>query len=71
LNFNNFIEIVDELGGIDVDVLEYVSDWPITIGLLPYYGVEFVPAWTWTAKGRWPTRMRKTDNDFRRIERQR
>jgi LCP family protein required for cell wall assembly len=42
LNFNNFIEIVDELGGIDVDVPEYVYDGAYNDCLdCSYYPVEF------------------------------
>ncbi|HET9477328.1 MAG TPA: LCP family protein, partial [Dehalococcoidia bacterium] len=73
LNFNNFIEIVDELGGIDVDVPEYVSDWAYNDCLYcPYYGVEFVPGVEHMDGERALAyaRLRKTDNDFKRIERQ-
>lgn len=73
LNFNNFIEIVDELGGIDVDVPEYVYDGAYNDCYeCGYYPVEFEPGVTHmdgeTALAY--ARLRKSDNDFKRIERQ-
>lgn len=73
LNFNNFISLVDELGGIDVDVPEYVYDGAYNdCKQCPYYAVEFLPGLQHmdgkTALAY--ARLRKTDNDFKRIERQ-
>ncbi len=73
LNFNNFIEIVDELGGIDVDVPEYVYDGAYNDCLdCSYYPVEFEEGMQHmdgeTALAY--SRLRKMDNDFKRIERQ-
>lgn len=73
LNFNNFIEIVDELGGIDVDVPEYVYDWAYNdCHACPYYPVEFVPGIEHMDGERALAyaRLRKSDSDFKRIERQ-
>ena len=73
LNFNNFIDIVDELGGIDVEVPEYVWDPSYNdCNSCGYYYVEFdeglqhmdgETALTYA-------RLRHSDNDFKRIERQ-
>ena len=73
LNFNNFIEIVDELGGIDVDVPSYVYDGAYNdCNSCPYYPVEFVEGMQHmdgeTALAY--SRLRHSDNDFKRIERQ-
>lgn len=73
LNFNNFIEIVDELGGIDVDVPNYVYDSAYNdCRDCPFYPVEFVEGVQHmdgeTALAY--ARLRKSDNDFKRIERQ-
>ena len=73
LNFNNFIEIVDELGGVDVDVPEYAYDAAYNdCKRCPFYPVEFVPG-TQHMDGETAlayARIRKSDNDFKRIERQ-
>ncbi len=73
LNFNNFIELIDELGGIEVDVPEYVYDGAYNdCNRCPAYPVEFLPepqhmdGETALAYAR----IRKSDNDFKRIERQ-
>lgn len=73
LNFNNFIELIDELGGIDIHVPSYAYDAAYNdCNACPYYPVEFfageqhmdgVTALAYA-------RIRKSDNDFRRIERQ-
>jgi len=73
LNFNNFIDIVDELGGIDVDVPEYIYDPAYNdCKYCDYYPVEFLPGPQHmdgeTALAY--ARLRKSDNDFKRIERQ-
>lgn len=73
LNFNNFIDIVDELGGIYVDIPEYAYDWaysdcnrcrtyPVEFGV----GVEHMDGERALAYAR----IRKSDSDFKRIERQ-
>ncbi len=73
LNFNNFIDIVDELGGIDVNVPDYVYDSAYNdCHECPYYPVEFV-AGEQHMDGETAlayARLRKSDNDFKRIERQ-
>jgi LCP family protein required for cell wall assembly len=73
LNFNNFIELIDELGGIDVDVPSYAYDAAYNdCNFCPYYPVEFFAGLQHmdgeTALAY--ARIRKSDNDFRRIERQ-
>ena len=73
LNFNNFIEIVDELGGIDVNVPDYVYDGAYNdCQYCDYYPVEFEEGMQHmdgeTALAY--ARLRKMDNDFKRIERQ-
>ena len=73
LNFNNFIDIIDELGGIDVDVPEYAYDYAYNdCNACPYYPVEFLPGPQHMAGERALAyaRIRKSDNDFKRIERQ-
>lgn len=73
LNFNNFISLIDELGGIDVDVPEYAADFQYNdCNACSYYAVEFLPGMQHmdgeTALAY--VRIRKSDNDFKRIERQ-
>jgi LCP family protein required for cell wall assembly len=73
LNFNNFISLIDELGGIDVNVPEYAADFAYNdCNACPYYAVEFYPGPQHmdgeTALAY--VRIRKSDNDFKRIERQ-
>ena len=73
LNFNNFVALIDELGGIDVDVPQYVYDGAYNdCNRCPTYAVEFLPGLQHmdgeTALAY--ARLRKTDNDFKRIERQ-
>ncbi len=73
LNFNNFIQIVDDLGGVDVNVPEYAYDPAYNdCNRCPYYSVEFVPGPQHmdgeTALAY--ARIRHSDNDFKRIERQ-
>jgi LCP family protein required for cell wall assembly len=74
LNWANFIQIVDDLGGIDVTIPEYVYDPAYTTCQYcgEYYPVEFVPG-TEHMDGETAleyARLRKSDNDFKRIERQ-
>lgn len=73
LNFNSFIEIVDELGGITVDVPEYVYDPAYSdCNRCAYRYVEFVPG-PQQLDGETAlayARLRHSDNDFKRIERQ-
>src|SRR6266571_3775616 len=73
LNFNNFIQIVDELGGIDVNVPEYVYDPAYNDCNACYYrSVEFLPGAQHmdgeTALAY--SRLRHSDDDFKRLERQ-
>lgn len=73
LNFNNFVEIIDELGGIEVDVPEYVFDPEYTdCNACPPYPVEFLPGREQMDGDRALAyvRIRASDNDFKRIERQ-
>lgn len=73
LNFNNFISLIDELGGIDVDIPSYAADFAYNdCNACPYYAVEFFPGPQHmdgeTALAY--VRIRKSDDDFKRIERQ-
>jgi len=73
LNFNNFIELIDELGGIEVDVPEYAYDSAYNdCNECRYYEVEFLPGPEHMDGPRALAyaRIRKSDNDFKRIERQ-
>lgn len=73
LNFNNFIDIIDELGGIDIDVPEYAYDPTYSdCYACPYYPVEFRPGPQHMDGERALAyaRIRASDNDFKRIERQ-
>jgi LCP family protein required for cell wall assembly len=70
LNFNNFIEIVDELGGIDVDVPAYIYDGAYNDCLYcPYYPVEFEagPEHMDGETALTYARLRHADNDFKRM----
>ena len=74
LNWANFIQIVDDLGGIDVTIPEYAYDPAYSTCQFcnDYYPVEFVPG-TEHMNGERAleyARIRKSDNDFKRIERQ-
>ncbi|MBI2912627.1 MAG: LCP family protein [Chloroflexi bacterium] len=73
LDFNNFIDLIDELGGIDVDVPEYAYD-PIysDCKFCDTYPVEFLPGPEHMDGERALAyaRIRHSDNDFKRIERQ-
>jgi len=73
LDFEDFIKLVDEVGGIDVDVPEYVADYGYTDCYQCYGRVyEFSPGPQYmdgkTALAY--ARIRKGSNDFKRIERQ-
>ena len=73
LDFEDFIELIDEVGGIDVDVPEYVADYNYKDCWQCYGTVqEFVPGMQHmdgkTALAY--ARIRKGSNDFKRIERQ-
>ncbi len=74
VNFNNFIDLIDELGGIDVDIPEYAFDPAYTdcSRCDDYYPVEFVPGREHMDGERALAyaRIRHSDNDFKRIERQ-
>jgi LCP family protein required for cell wall assembly len=73
LNWQNFIKIIDELGGIDIDVPEAVYD-PLYSEYQygDYHAVSFEPGLQHmdghTALEY--ARLRKSDNDYKRIERQ-
>jgi len=73
LDFADFIALVDEVGGVEIDVPEYVADssytdcegcYPYAIEFFP--GVEHMDGQTALAYAR----IRKGSNDFERIERQ-
>ncbi len=73
LDFADFIALVDEVGGVNIDVPEYVADSSYTdcAGCAPYAveffpGVEHMDGQTALAYAR----IRKGSNDFKRIERQ-
>lgn len=73
LNFNNFIDLIDEIGGIDIDVPEYAFDPEYNdCNACPYYAVEFLPGPQHMDGERALAyaRIRKSDDDFKRIERQ-
>ena len=73
LDFADFIDLVDEVGGVDIDVPEYVADFDYT----EYegssgYAVEFLqgPEHMDGQRALAYARIRKGSNDFKRIERQ-
>jgi LCP family protein required for cell wall assembly len=73
LNFNNFVDLIDEIGGIDIDVPAYAFDPEYNdCNACPYYAVQFVPGPEHMDGDRALAyaRIRKSDNDFKRIERQ-
>jgi LCP family protein required for cell wall assembly len=78
LNFNNFIDLIDEVGGVDIDVPDYVydplySDCSGAYGVECYaYPVEFLegPEHMDGERALEFARLRASDNDFKRIERQ-
>jgi len=73
LNFNNFIDLIDELGGIDITVPSYAYDAAYNdCNACPFYPVEFVAGEEHMdgVRALAYARIRKSDNDFRRIERQ-
>jgi polyisoprenyl-teichoic acid--peptidoglycan teichoic acid transferase len=73
LNFNNFIELIDELGGVEVEIEHYAFDPAYhDCNTCPYYAIEFVPGVEHMDGTRALAfaRIRASDNDFRRIERQ-
>ncbi len=74
LNWANFIQVVDDLGGIDVTIPEYAYDPAYSTCQFcnDYYPVEFLPG-TEHMNGERAleyARIRKSDSDFKRIERQ-
>ncbi len=73
LDFQDFKDLIDEVGGIDIDVPEYAADYAYEDceGCAPY-AVEFVPGMEHMDGDRALAyaRIRKSDNDFKRIERQ-
>jgi len=73
LNFNNFIDLIDELGGIEIDVPEYAYDPAYNdCNECYYYPVEFLegPEQMDGERALAYARIRASDNDFKRIERQ-
>jgi LCP family protein required for cell wall assembly len=74
LDFEDFKDLIDEVGGIDIDVTEYVADFSYTDceGCGSDYAVEFLPGPEHMDADRALAyaRIRKGSNDFKRIERQ-
>lgn len=74
MNWTSFIDIVDQLDGIDVNVPEYAYDPAYSTCSFcgEYYPVEFVPGVEHMDGERALeyARIRKSDNDFKRVERQ-
>jgi LCP family protein required for cell wall assembly len=74
MNWANFIQIVDDLGGIDVTIPEYAYDPAYSTCQYcgDYYPIEFVPGTEHMdgTRALEYARIRKSDNDFKRIERQ-
>jgi LCP family protein required for cell wall assembly len=73
LNFNNFIDLIDELGGVEIDVPEYAYDSAYHDCMeCPTYPVEFLegPEHMDGERALAYARIRASDNDFKRIERQ-
>jgi LCP family protein required for cell wall assembly len=73
LNFNNFIDLIDELGGIQIDVPEYAYDPAYNdCNRCQSYPVEFLegPEQMEGERALAYARIRASDNDFKRIERQ-
>ena len=74
MNWANFIDIIDELGGIDVNIARYAYDPAYADCSFCYdvYPVEFEPGMEHMDGPRALAyaRIRKSDDDFKRIERQ-
>jgi LCP family protein required for cell wall assembly len=74
INWNSFINIVDDLGGVTIDVPEYVYDpaYATCSFCGEYYPVEFEPGVQDMdgTRALEYARLRKSDNDYKRIERQ-
>jgi polyisoprenyl-teichoic acid--peptidoglycan teichoic acid transferase len=73
LNFENFIELIDELGGVEIDVPEYAYDPSYSdCNSCATYPVEFLegPEEMDGDRALAYARIRASDNDFKRIERQ-
>jgi len=74
INWETFINVVDDLGGITIDVPEYVYDsaYSNCSFCSDVYPVEFEPGVQDMdgARALEYARIRKSDNDFKRIERQ-
>ena len=73
LDFADFIKLVDEVGGIEIDVPEYVADYAYSEAIGgPFYAVEFFegPEHMDGTRALAYARIRKGSNDFKRIERQ-
>ncbi|MEX0799683.1 MAG: LCP family protein [Dehalococcoidia bacterium] len=73
IDFADFVDLVDEVGGVEIDVPEYVYDYGYsdTLGGA-VYPVEFLPGPEHMDGERALAyaRIRKGSNDFKRIERQ-
>jgi LCP family protein required for cell wall assembly len=73
LDFEDFKDLIDEVGGIEIDVPEYAADYDYSdCEGCPGYAVEFAPGMEHMDGQRALAyaRIRKSDNDFKRIERQ-
>lgn len=73
LDFADFVALIDEVGGIDIDVPQYTADYAYsdTLGG-PVYAIEFLegPQHMDGQTALAYARIRKGSNDFQRIERQ-
>jgi LCP family protein required for cell wall assembly len=74
MNWDNFVQIIDDLGGIDVNVPEYAFDpaYSTCQSCGDYYTIEFLPGVEHMdgARALEYARIRHSDNDYKRIERQ-
>ncbi len=73
LNFQAFIDLIDELGGVEIDVPEYAYDPAYNdCNFCDYYPLEFYPGPEHMdgTRALAYARIRASDNDFKRIERQ-
>jgi LCP family protein required for cell wall assembly len=73
IDFADFIKLVDEVGGIDIEIPEYVADYAYSEAIGgPYYAVEFFEGTEHMdgTRALAYARIRKGSNDFKRIERQ-
>ena len=74
LNWDNFVQVIDDLGGVDINVPEYAYDPAYSTCQFcgDYYQIEFLPGIEHMDGERALeyARIRHSDNDYKRIERQ-